>query len=66
MDERIKVLAHNLVNYSMDVKPGDKVYVHYIGAATQDLARQLVKEVYKAEVCHSLIIPMLDFKENCY
>lgn len=48
MDERIKKLASNLVNYSMAVKPGDKVYVHYIGPSTQDLARQLVKEVYKA------------------
>jgi len=48
MDERIKVLAHSLVNYSMEVKKGDKVYVHYIGATTQDLARQLVKEVYIA------------------
>jgi aminopeptidase len=48
MDERIKVLAQNLVNYSMKVKKGDKVYVHYIGASTQDLARQLVKEVYAA------------------
>ncbi|NLK27483.1 MAG: aminopeptidase [Clostridiales bacterium] len=47
MDERIKLLAHNLVNYSMKVKKGDKVYVHYIGQSTQDLARQLVKEVYK-------------------
>ena len=48
MDERIKVLAHNLVNYSMEVKKGDKVYIHYIGMTTQDLARQLVKEVYQA------------------
>ena len=48
MDERIKVLAHNLVNYSMKVQPGNKVYIHYIGTSTQDLARQLVKEVYKA------------------
>ncbi len=47
MDERIKVLAHNLVNYSMKVKKDDKVYIHYIGTSTQDLARQLVKEVYK-------------------
>jgi Leucyl aminopeptidase (aminopeptidase T) len=46
MDDRIKVLAHNLVNYSMEVKKGDKVYVHYIGSSTQDLARQLVKEIY--------------------
>ena len=48
MDERIKVLAHSLVNYSMEVKKGDKVYIHHIGPATQDLARQLVKEVYIA------------------
>lgn len=48
MDERIKKLAVNLVNYSMKVKKGDKVYVHYIGESTQDLAKQLVKEVYAA------------------
>ncbi|MDE7422372.1 MAG: aminopeptidase [Lachnospiraceae bacterium] len=48
MDERIKKLAGNLVNYSMEVKPGDKVYVHYIGRSTRDLARAIIKEVYKA------------------
>lgn len=48
MDERVKVLAKNLVNYSMGVKPGEKVYIHYIGEETGDLARQLVKEVYNA------------------
>ncbi len=48
MDERIKKLANNLVNYSMKVQPGQKVYIHYIGSSTQELARQLVKEVYKA------------------
>lgn len=48
MDERIKKLAYNLVNYSCKVKKGDKVYVHYIGEATQDLARAVIKEVYKA------------------
>lgn len=48
MDERIKVLAKNLVQYSMNVKKGDKVYVHYMGAATEDLARQLIKEIYEA------------------
>lgn len=48
MDERIKTLAHNLVNYSCKVIEGDKVYIHYIGEATTDLARQLIKEVYKA------------------
>ena len=27
MDERIKVFAHNLVHKSIQVKPGDKVYI---------------------------------------
>jgi len=48
MDERIKVLAKNLVHYSCKVKEGDKVYINYTGPATEDLARQLVKEVYAA------------------
>lgn len=48
MDSRIKQLAKNLVQYSMNVKKGDKVYVHYIGESTQDLARAIVKEVYEA------------------
>lgn len=48
MDERIKVLGKNLVNYSMGVKKGEKVYIHYIGESTIDLARQIVKEVYAA------------------
>lgn len=48
MDERIKTLANNLVNYSMSVKKGEKVYIHYIGRSTTDLARHLVKEVYHA------------------
>ena len=48
MDVRIEKLAKNLVNYSMEVKPGDKVYVHYIGRDTEALARQIIKEVYQA------------------
>ena len=48
MDQRIEKLAKNLVNYSMAVRPGDKVYVHYIGNTTKSLARQIIKEVYKA------------------
>lgn len=48
MDDRIKALATNLVNYSMKVKKGDKVYIHYVGESTKELARQLVKEVYVA------------------
>lgn len=48
MDERVKTLAHNLINYSCKVKKGDKVYIHYIGDATEDLARALIKETYLA------------------
>lgn len=46
MDERIVKLAKGLVQYSVKVKENDKVYIHYIGQDTEDLARQLVKEVY--------------------
>lgn len=47
MDQRIEILAKNLVEYSMEVKPGDKVYVHYTGSSTANLAKQIVKEVYR-------------------
>ena len=48
MDERVKKLAYNLVHNSCRVQPGEKVYVHYTGMDTQDLARALIKEVYEA------------------
>lgn len=47
MDERNKKLAEILVNYSMKVKKGDKVYVHYTGESTEELARMVIKEVYR-------------------
>ena len=59
MDERIKKLAYNLVNYSVKVKEGEKVYVHYIGNDTTDLARAVIKEVYKAKG-----IPFAHFTDN--
>lgn len=49
MDERIKKLAYNLVNYSVKVKEGEKVFVHYTGFDTVNLARAIIKEVYKAK-----------------
>ena len=48
MDERVKKLAYNLVHNSCRVQPGEKVYVHYTGMDTQDLARAVIKEVYEA------------------
>ena len=32
MDERIRELAHRLVNYSCRVSRGDRVWIHYIGS----------------------------------
>ena len=49
MDERIKQLARNLVRYSCQGKENDKVYIHYIGEDTEDLARAVIKEVYEAK-----------------
>ena len=49
MDERLKKLARGLVQYSCRVQENEKVYIHYIGEETGDLARQLVKEVYAAK-----------------
>jgi len=48
MDPRIELLAKNLVNYSCNVQPNEKVLIHYIGQSTDLLAKQLVKEVYNA------------------
>ena len=42
VDERIKVLANNLVNYSMRVKKGDNVYINYVGKETQALAKSKI------------------------
>ena len=48
MDARIQKLAKNLINYSCEVKAGDKVLIHYIGASTTELSRALIKETYAA------------------
>lgn len=48
MDPRIKQLANGLVHYSCSVKPGERVLISYEGSSSKNLARQLVKEVYRA------------------
>ena len=45
MDERIKKLASNLVNYSCRVKKGEKVLISCTGTEPLPLVRALVKEV---------------------
>ena len=49
MDERIKLLAGQLVGHSMKVKEGDKVLIHCTGYETEPLGRALVKAVYEAK-----------------
>ena len=48
MDDRIKVLAKNLVNYSCRIKPGEKVLICCHGYAPEPLVKAVVKEVYAA------------------
>ena len=59
MDSRIKKMAEGLVNYSMNVKEGEKVYVHHFGTATAPLAKAVIKEVYKAGG-----IPFIHYTDN--
>lgn len=46
-DPRIQKLAHNLVNYSVKVQPGENVLVEMIGSE-RDLVRCLIDEIGKA------------------
>jgi aminopeptidase len=45
LDPRIKELANNLINYSVELKEGEKILIEVFGAENP-LARQLVKEAY--------------------
>ena len=47
MDKRIEVMASNIVNYSINLKAGEKVLVQCFGIDGIDLARQVVKEAQK-------------------
>lgn len=61
MDERIKKLAKNLVNYSCKLKKGEKILITNSGFESMPLVRAVVKEVYKVggipfvELSHSSI-----------
>lgn len=49
MDQRIELLAKNLVTYSLKVQPGEKVLIEHMDKDTKDLALALVREVYAAK-----------------
>lgn len=46
MDERIAKLAHNLVNYSVELKKGEKILIEAY-SIPHDLVRAIIQEVYK-------------------
>jgi len=47
-DKRLNVLARNLVNYSCEVKSGDRVLIESKGTTTSRLVEEIVSEVAKA------------------
>ena len=49
MDERIKKLASQLVNYSTKVQPGEQVLIDYEGEDTKPLIKQLIREEIRRE-----------------
>ena len=46
-DPRIKTLAHNLIHYSCNLQPGEKILIENTGIQT-DLVRALVESAYEA------------------
>ena len=56
-DPRMVQLAHNLVNYSCKLKPGEKIWIEGTGAPAEFMA-QLVEEAYAAGG-----IPYVNLKE---
>ncbi|MBB6213991.1 aminopeptidase [Anaerosolibacter carboniphilus] len=46
LDPRIEKLAYNLIHYSTELKPGEKILIEAMGYEVP-LVRQLVKEAYK-------------------
>lgn len=57
-DSRITTLAYNLINYSIELKAGEKVLIEAEGLEMQ-LVKELVKEAYKAKG-----IPFVTIKEH--
>lgn len=45
-DPRVDMLAYNLINYSVSLKPGEKILIENIGNEVP-IAKALIKEVYK-------------------
>lgn len=59
MDERIKKLAYNLVNYSCKVQKGEKILISCNGVHPLPLVKHLIKEIYAVGG-----LPFVDFTTN--
>lgn len=46
-DPRVQTLAHNLINYSLSIKPNEKLLIETTGSETV-LTKELIRETYKA------------------
>ena len=57
-DPRIKTLAHNLINYSCELKKGEKVFIENIGLEPP-LIKELIREAYKIGA-----IPLVSLKDS--
>jgi aminopeptidase len=57
-DPRYETLAGNLINYSIKLKPGEKILIEVIGNETA-LTKELIKEAYKAGG-----VPFVTIKNN--
>lgn len=51
-DPRIQKLAQNLVNYSVDMQPGENVLIEMIGSE-RDLLNAIIEEVSKEAAARS-------------
>ena len=58
VDPRVKKLAGNLINYSCDLKQGEKVLIESIGLEVP-LVKELIRETYKVGA-----IPLVTIKDS--
>ncbi|MDA3956517.1 aminopeptidase [Oceanispirochaeta sp.] len=47
-DPRLEKLAHSLIHYSIELKPGEKVLIHMNGNQAEPLVKILVDHIYQA------------------
>lgn len=48
MDLRIKKLAETLVHHSIELNPGEKVYIDYNGSGADSFVQELIRTIYTA------------------